>query len=81
MHTLLHTACYLLHRTHCEEKVVSYRHGLLLLGEKTGTYKTEEGQCNTGTTNKITVADVADFMLKTLESNEYDRKGIAIAGL
>lgn len=65
----------------CEEKVVSYRHGLLLLGEKTGNYKTEEGQCNTGTTNKITVADVADFMLKTLESNEYDRKGIAIAGL
>lgn len=53
----------------------------LLAGEKTGNYKTEEGQCNTGTTNKITVADVADFMLKTLESNEYDRKGIAIAGL
>jgi len=53
----------------------------LLVGDKTGNYKTEEGQCNTGTTNKITVADVADFMLKTLESNEYDRKGIAIAGL
>lgn len=50
-------------------------------GEKTGNYKVEEGQCNTGTTSKITRADVADYMLKTLESNEYDRKGFAIAGL
>lgn len=50
-------------------------------GEQTGNYKVEEGQCNTGTTNKITCADVAEFMLKTLETNEYDRKGIAIAGL
>lgn len=50
-------------------------------GEKTGNYKVEEGQCNTGTTSKITRADVADFMLKTLESNEYNRKGFAIAGL
>ncbi|KAL9968974.1 hypothetical protein ACROYT_G021127 [Oculina patagonica] len=54
---------------------------LLLSGEQTGNYKVEEGQCNTGTTNKITCADVAECMLKTLESNEYDRKGIAIAGL
>lgn len=53
----------------------------LTLGEKTGNYKVEEGQCNTGTTSRITRADVADFMLKTLESNEYDRKGFAIAGL
>ncbi|XP_078355510.1 uncharacterized protein LOC144658508 [Oculina patagonica] len=53
----------------------------LLVGEQTGNYKVEEGQCNTGTTNKITCADVAEFMLRTLESNEYDRKGIAIAGL
>ncbi|KAL9969000.1 hypothetical protein ACROYT_G021154 [Oculina patagonica] len=53
----------------------------LLVGEQTGNYKVEEGQCNTGTTNKITCADVAECMLKTLESNEYDRKGIAIAGL
>lgn len=50
-------------------------------GELTGNYKAEEGQCNTGTTNKITCADVAEFMLKTLESDEYDRKGMAIAGL
>jgi len=54
----------------------------LLEGERSGgNYKVEEGQCNTGTTNKITCADVAEFMLKTLESDEYDRKGIAIAGL
>ena len=26
-------------------------------------------------------ADVADFMLKVLESDKYDRKGFAIAGL
>jgi len=54
----------------------------LLEGERSGgNYKVEEGQCNTGTTNKITCADVAEFMLKTLESDEYDRKGMAIAGL
>lgn len=26
-------------------------------------------------------ADVAEFMLKVLESDEYDRKGFAIGGL
>ena len=41
----------------------------------------EEGQCNTGTTYKITRADVAEFMLKALESDEYDRKGFAITCL
>ncbi|XP_078355528.1 flavin reductase (NADPH)-like isoform X1 [Oculina patagonica] len=40
----------------------------LLVGEQTGNYKVEEGQCNTGTTNKITCADVAECMLKTLEN-------------
>ena len=50
-------------------------------GEPYGKYKVEEGQCNTGTTGKITCSDVAEFMLKTLESDEYDRKGFAIAGL
>ena len=50
-------------------------------GEPYGEYKVEEGQCNTGTTNKITCADVAEFMLKTLESDEYDRKGFAITRL
>ena len=55
--------------------------GSCFSGERSGNYKVEEGQCNTGTTNKITCADVAEFMLKTLESDEYDRKGIAIAGL
>ncbi|XP_073259473.1 flavin reductase (NADPH)-like [Porites lutea] len=52
----------------------------LMLGERSGNYKVEEGQCNTGTSGEITCADVAEFMLKTLESDEYDRKGFAIAG-
>ena len=50
------------------------------VGERSGNYKVEEGQCNTGTSGEITCADVAEFMLKTLESDEYDRKGFAIAG-
>ena len=50
-------------------------------GERSGNYKVEEGQCNTGTTSEITCADVAEFMVKTLESDDYNRKGIAIAGL
>lgn len=29
----------------------------------------------------ITRADVAEFMLEVLESDEYDRKGFAIGGL
>ncbi|XP_068696321.1 flavin reductase (NADPH)-like [Montipora capricornis] len=53
----------------------------LIEGKRSGNYKFEEGQCNTGTTSKITCADVAEFMLKTLESTEYDRKGFAVAGL
>ncbi|XP_067048850.1 flavin reductase (NADPH)-like [Acropora muricata] len=53
----------------------------LLEGERSGNYKVEEGQCNTGTSRKITCGDVAEFMLKTLETAEYDRKGLAVAGL
>jgi len=53
----------------------------LVNGELTGNYKVEEGQCNTGTKYFITRADVAEFMLNTLESNEYSRKGFAVAGL
>lgn len=51
------------------------------LGERSGNYKVEEGQCNTGTSSKITCGDVAEFMLKTLETAAYDRKGFAVAGL
>ena len=50
-------------------------------GERTGNYKVEEGQCNTGTKSKIMRADVAEFILKAVVSDEYDRKGFAIAGL
>ena len=53
---------------------------LNFVGERSGNYKVDEGQCNTGTSGEITCADVAEFMLKTLESDEYDRKGFAIAG-
>lgn len=53
----------------------------LVNGERTGSYKVEEGQCNTGTKYFITRADVAEFMLNTLESRDYSRKGFAVAGL
>ncbi|XP_020620064.1 uncharacterized protein LOC110057808 [Orbicella faveolata] len=53
----------------------------LVNGERTGNYKVEEGQCNTGTKILMARADVAEFMLKVLESDEYDRKGFAIGGL
>ena len=51
------------------------------LGERTSNYKVEEGQCNTGTKILMARADVAEFMLEVLESDEYDRKGFAIGGL
>jgi hypothetical protein len=44
-----------------------------------GNYKVEEGYCNTNTRMRIPRADVAAFMLKCLDSNQYDRKGLAIA--
>jgi len=48
-------------------------------GEPTGVYKIEEGQCNAGeAAGWIYRADVAHFMLSCLETNEYDRKGMAI---
>lgn len=53
----------------------------LSIGERTRNYKVEEGQCNTGTKILMTRADVAEFMLEVLESDEYDRKGFAIGGL
>ena len=54
----------------------------VFLGDRTRNYKVEEGQCNTGATKYfITRADVAEFMLHTLKSDEYSRKGFAIAGL
>lgn len=53
----------------------------LVNGQRTGRYKIEEGQCNTGTRYFITRADVAEFMLNTLENNSYNRKGFAVAGL
>lgn len=46
-----------------------------------GNYKVEEGYCNTNTTMSIPRADVAAFMLKCLNSSEYNRKGMAIASL
>ena len=54
----------------------------LSLGDRTRNYKVEEGQCNTGTVKYfITRSDVAEFMLNTLKSNDYSRKGFAVAGL
>ncbi|KAL9969035.1 hypothetical protein ACROYT_G021198 [Oculina patagonica] len=53
----------------------------LINGERTGNYKVEEGQCNTGTKFMMTRADVAEFMLKVLDSDVYDRRGFAIGGL
>lgn len=44
-------------------------------------YKVEEGQCNTGTNIWMCRADVAEFMLKVLDSSEYDRRGFALGGL
>ena len=41
----------------------------------------EEGQCSTKTKFTITRADVAEFMLKALQTDEFDRKGVALGGL
>ncbi|XP_048577926.1 flavin reductase (NADPH) isoform X1 [Nematostella vectensis] len=48
-----------------------------------GKYKIEEGvYCNkTGTTHRIPRADVAACMLNCLDTDQYDKKGIAIATL
>ncbi|XP_028410457.1 uncharacterized protein LOC114533069 [Dendronephthya gigantea] len=51
----------------------------LSLAEGNGNYQVDEGQCNVGTLMRIPRADVAHFMLKTLETKEYDRKCLAIA--
>ncbi|XP_078355544.1 uncharacterized protein LOC144656259 [Oculina patagonica] len=53
----------------------------LINGERTGNYKVEEGQCNTGTKFMMTRPDVAEFLLKVLDSDVYDRRGFAIGGL
>lgn len=50
-------------------------------GKRTGEYKVEEGQCNTGTKIWMSRADVAEFMLNVVDSGEYDRKGFALGGL
>lgn len=51
------------------------------LADGNGNYKVEEGQCNVGTTMRIPRADVAHFMLAALETDEYDRKEVAIGSL
>ena len=51
------------------------------LAEGNGNYKIEEGQCNVGTMMRIPRADVAHFMLTALETDEYDRKALAIASV
>ena len=41
-------------------------------------YKAAEGQFLDGTKWFIPRADVAHFMLKTLETHEWDKKGVAV---
>ena len=47
--------------------------------EGNGNYQVEEGQCNVGTLMRIPRADVAQFMLKALGTEDYNRKCMAIA--
>ena len=53
----------------------------VFLGPLTETnYVVAEGQSVPRSAWRVSRADVAHFMLKSLQSNEWDNKGVAIAG-
>ena len=53
----------------------------MFLGPLTETdYVVAEGQSVPRSAWRVSRADVAHFMLKSLQSNEWDNKGVAIAG-
>ncbi|KAJ7378483.1 hypothetical protein OS493_023018 [Desmophyllum pertusum] len=49
-------------------------------GPVTDNYLVGEGQSVPGSAWSVSRADVAHFMLKSLQSKEWDKKGVAIAG-
>ena len=49
-------------------------------GAATDNYMVAEGQSVPKASSSLSRADLAHFMLKSLQSNEWDKKGMAIAG-
>jgi len=49
-------------------------------GAATDNYMVAEGQFVPKASSSLSRADLAHFMLKALQSNEWDKKGMAIAG-
>ena len=49
-------------------------------GPATDNYMVAEGQFVAKASSSLSRADLAHFMLKSLQSNEWDKKGMAIAG-
>ena len=52
----------------------------LSLGPAADNYVVAEGQFVPNSSWTLSRADLAHFMLKSLQSNEWDKKGMAIAG-
>ena len=50
------------------------------LGPATDNYMVAEGQFVPNSSWSLSRADLAHFMLKSLQSSEWDKKGMAIAG-
>ena len=50
------------------------------LGPATDNYMVAEGQFVPKSSWSLSRADLAHFMLKSLQSNEWDKKGMAIVG-
>ncbi|CAH3167701.1 unnamed protein product [Porites evermanni] len=53
---------------------------ILTNGAATDNYMVAEGQFVPKASSSLSRADLAHFMLKSLQSNEWDKKGMAIAG-
>ena len=49
-------------------------------GAATDNYMVAEGQFVPNASSSLSRADLVHFMLKSLQSNEWDKKGMAIAG-